>query len=127
MKLRTTDYIAVLLLFAWIGANWETTVGPVIEPTPKVDAVTYVTRDRSKVPAVVGAALDKLNRQQIVATVFVDGTTDGTGETPEQYKIPQAESDRLGMPALVVMGGGELIRTIVGEPKTVEEVLEAAR
>jgi len=125
VKLRTTDILAVLLLGYWVAANWGD--APAIL-SPKPDAVTYVyEKDQHRVPTVVSVAFDKLTRSGIRATPHEYGTTDGTGETPEQYQLPEQEADRVGLPALVVMGGGEVIRAISGEPTTVEQVLEAAK
>lgn len=128
--LRKYTNVACLLALALLvglavggkGCDWKWPV-----PVTKVDAVVYVyEKDESAVPSPVMAALNTLNRQGIVATLFEDDTKDGTGETPEQYKVPFAAAKEAGMPALVATAGEKVVR-VVKSPKTEAEVLEAAK
>lgn len=125
MKLRTTDILAVLLIGYLVASNWGD-LPDVIAPSKPVDAVTYVyDKNDGGVPAVVHAGIDKLGeREGMVATVH---EYEGTGDTPEQYKIPEAEAKKAGMPALVATADGEVVRVVSGRPTTVEQVLEVAR
>lgn len=92
----------------------------------KATAATYVyEKDQHAIPAPVLAALDKLNRdRKITATIFEQDTKDGTGETPEQYKVPLAAALEAGLPSLVVTGGSKVLR-VVKNPQTEAAVLEA--
>lgn len=108
--------------------DWLTPDTPVTVPEVPVKptAVTYVwEKDNGGIPSGVLVALDKLNRQGIVATSFEQDTTDGTGETPEQYKLALSEAKKTGLPALVVMAGANVVRVV--KVTTEAEVLEASR
>lgn len=128
MKLRTTDILAVLLIGYLVASNWGD-LPDAIAPSKPVDAVTYVyDKNGGGVPAVVQAGLDKLGeREGMIATAHEYGTTDGTGDTPEQYKVPEAEAKKAGVPALVAMAGGEVVRVVTDIPTTVKQVVEVAQ
>lgn len=110
------------------GCDWKPWVPtPVVVPVVKPTAVTYVyEKDQNPVPSPVLVALNTLNRTGLIATVFEKDTKDGTGETPEQYKVPLAAANAAGLPALVVTAGDKVIRTVKA-PATAEAVLEAAK
>lgn len=100
------------------------------EPPPTVTATsaTYVyEKDIASIPSAVSAALNRLNREQkIIATVFERDSRTGDGDVPAQYK-PLIESARsAGLPALVVMAGDKVLRT-VKDPKTEDAVMEAVK
>lgn len=99
------------------------------EPPPapvKVLRVTYVwEKDKGGIPPGVRAALDKLNRQGIIATDFEEDTKNGNGEVPAQYKLALAEAQKFGLPALVVEGEGNKVKT--AKVTTEAETLEAAK
>ena len=98
-----------------------------VEPVPaKPTKVTYVhEKDQGGVPSGVRVALDKLNRQGIVATEFQDDTTNANQQVPAQYKIAKTEADKAGTPVLVVQAGDVVLR--VAKVKTEAEVMEAIR
>lgn len=116
-----------MLLLCWLvfgddigGCNL-----PIIAPA-KVDRVTYVRDEKAPVPAGVSAALAELNMQGILATEFPDDATDGDDDVPDQYKIALPAARTSGIPSLVVQAGDKVLRTLK-EPKTKEQVLEAAK
>lgn len=96
---------------------------------PAATAATYVyEKDDTAPPSAVLAALDKLNRDGIKATLFDDDTKDGDGETPDQYKGALLSATNHGMPALVVTArNGDEVLKVVKSPTTETEVLEAVR
>lgn len=97
------------------------------EPATLVTAVTYTYDDKQhSVPPPVAAALDKLNRQGITATLDEVDTLDASGAVPEQYKASRPAAVAAGLPALVVMAG-EKVRRVVPKPTTAEQVEEAAK
>lgn len=123
--------VALALLF-WSGAG-RGCAGPLPDlPSipwvhPKADAVVYIyEKDQTSVPSPVAVALDKLNRQGVTATTHEVDSTDGTGDVPEQYKLAVAAAKTTGLPALVVSGGGKVIRTLK-DPRTEASVMEAAK
>lgn len=97
---------------------------PPVQPT----AATYIyDKDKTAPPPAVEAALDKINREKkIVATKFEESTTDGTGQTPDQYKTALAAARLEGLPALVVTSHQVVLR-IVKNPTTEAHVLEAVK
>lgn len=105
------------------------TPAPAPAPTPvnpsTITSLTYVyEKDMGGVPAAVAAALDRINREKKVpATVFEEDTVDGSGQTPEQYRIPLEAARAATLPALVVMSGTTVAKTIKA-PKTSEDVLK---
>ena len=93
----------------------------------KPTAATYVyEKDTTAIPNPVMAALNTLNTQGIVATIFEQDTTDASGETPEQYKVPLTAAKAAGLPSLVVTAKDKVLR-VVKDPKTDAAVLEAAK
>jgi len=109
--------IALLVMSRWQGCP--------VAPAEKATAATYVyEKDDTAVPSEVKVALDKLNRERkIVATVFEQDEKDGTGDTPEQYKVPLAAAKQAGLPALVATAGAKVLK-VVKDPKTVAAVME---
>jgi hypothetical protein len=101
---------------------------PAPAPTPvspsTVTAIVYVyEKDDGPVPAPVASALDRINREKKVpATMFEDDTVDGTGQTPEQYRVPVQAGRASGLPTLVVMSGTTVAKTVKA-PKTADDVL----
>lgn len=97
----------------------------VFVPSTKPDTAVYIyEKDSGGIPSGVAVGIDKLNRQGLLATNFEDDTTDGDGDVPDQYKVPLAAAREAGLPALVVMGGGEVLRVVkvTGEADTLEAV-----
>lgn len=125
MQTRDWLFIAVLLWGLWHALGGALPIAPP-PPTVKATAATFVyEKDEHAVPAAVRAALDKLNREKkIVATIFDDDVTDGTGEVPEQYRTALDEAKKAGLPALVVTNGNDVVK-VVKSPTTMEQVLEA--
>jgi cell division ATPase FtsA len=103
-------------------------VDPTVPPPPtvKVDRVTYVyEKDDGMPPPGVAAALNKLNRQGVLSTVFEEDTTDGTGQTPEQYRTSLTAAKEAGLPALVLMSSNKV--WVVKNPTTELQVMDAVQ
>lgn len=100
------------------------TTPPVVTPDNKATAVTLVHEKNYALPAPVLAALNKLNQRGIVATLFMPTTTDGTGDVPDQYKVPAAAAKEAGLPALVVTAGAKVLK-VVKDPRTEDDVIKA--
>jgi hypothetical protein len=103
-------------------------VAPVDPNAPQATAATYVyEKDDTAVPVGVSVGLNRLNREKkILATLFEEDTTDGTGDVPDQYKVPLSAAQNAGLPALVVTNG-EKVLGVVKDPRTEEAVWEAVR
>jgi hypothetical protein len=109
--------------------NWPSLPSiPVIVPSEPATAATYVyEKDDTAISAEVAAGLNRLNREKkVIATVFEDDTRDGSGEVPDQYKVPLASAQGAGLPALVVTSGDKVLK-VVKDPKTEAEVMEAVQ
>jgi hypothetical protein len=101
---------------------------PTVTPS-KIDRVTYVwEKDNGPIPRPVSAALQRINAEAsgVVATEFEQNSPDGTGETPEQYKIALEVAKKVGLPALVVQSGKTVV-TVVKDPKTEASVMEVVK
>lgn len=100
---------------------------PVV-PATKVTSVTYVyEKDDGGVPSAVMAGLNRLNREKgIRATVAEDDITDGDGDVPDQYKTVFTAAKAAGLPALVVLSGETVVRTVKA-PTTEAAVWEAGQ
>jgi len=92
----------------------------VVKPA-EADAVVLVyEKDQHVIAPAVRAALNTLNREGVLATLLEDDTTDGDGDIPEQYKLPLEAARKAGLPCLVVMAGGKVLR-VVANP-TAEQI-----
>mgnify|MGYP007100049291 CR=1 FL=1 len=112
--------VALLILQAVRG-------GGIVAPAQTVTAAVYCyEQSKGSVPPPVLAGIDKLNRAGIMATTFDVTTTDGTGETPEQYKVPLATANETGIPVFVVMASNAVVRT-VKSPTTAAEIEGAVK
>jgi len=102
---------------------------PVVDPSVKVTAVTYVyEKDQSAVPRPVQAALNKLHAAGggVVASLFEDDAVTGLGTVPKQYAVALKAAREAGLPALVVTAGDVVLR-VLKAPTTEAEVLEASK
>jgi hypothetical protein len=127
--LKRLDPIAFVLFLAaaWLAFGGVSIEGCAWPGIAKPTAATYTIDDKQhSVPPPVAAALDKLNRQGILATVDEVDTTDGSGDVPDQYKVSRPAAIAAGLPALVVMSGEKVLRT-VKDPRTEEAVMEAVK
>jgi hypothetical protein len=123
VNLTTTQKLLILLAAWWLLSG---KLPSVVAPS-SVTAVTYTfEKSDAGIPPPVAAALDKLNRQGIVATHDEIDTTDGTEQVPDQYKVSRPAAKAVGLPALVVMAKDKVVRTVKA-PTTEEQVLEAAK
>lgn len=118
--------LALGLVVGAVGSQCDWTPVSVVVPVEPVkpDRVVYVYEQRDgSIPPGVQAGLNQLNRQGIEATPFEQNTTDGTGEVPEQYKLALAAARDHGLPALVVLGNGKVLKVIIA-PTTTDVVVE---
>jgi len=89
-------------------------------------AATYVyEKDTHAIPAYVTQAVNRLNRERkIVATLLEDDTTNGDGEVPAQYRLALEAARKAGLPAMVAMAGGQVLR-VTPKPASEAAVMEA--
>lgn len=93
--------------------------------TTATAAVYVYEKDDHAIPAYVTAAINRLNRERkIVATLLEDDTTNGDGEVPTQYRLALEAARKAGLPAVVAMAGGQVIR-VTPAPASEAAVMEA--
>jgi len=59
-----------------------------------------------------------------VATLLEDDTTNGDGEVPAQYRLALEAARKAGLPAMVAMAGGQVLR-VTPKPSNEAAVMEA--
>lgn len=102
---------------------------PETKPAPATPgmAVTYVYKSRTPVPGEVLAGLNRINREKgIRATLCDDDPQDGTNDIPDQYKLAVAAAREKGLPSLVIVAEGKVVK-VVPDPKTEAEVWGAVQ
>ncbi len=94
-------------------------------PTTKPTKATYVyEKDDTDIPTGISVAIDKLNRQGILASIFEEDTLDNDGTIPTQYIKAKAEATKVGLPALVIESD-KVVLKVIKAPQTETEVLES--
>jgi hypothetical protein len=109
-------------------AWWPTwpTVPSIVSPVATAAVYVY-EKDDGPIPPGVLSGIDRLNRERnLVASLFEDDSTDGTGEVPEQYRPALAAAKAALIPALVVLSGTTAVK-VVPKPLTEEQVMGAVR
>lgn len=92
----------------------------------KVDRVTFVyEKDDHAIPSGVQVGLSTLNQRGILATIFEQDTVDGSGETPEQYKVALKAAKDAGLPSAVAQAGAKVTK-VAKNPTLDTHVLELA-
>lgn len=116
-------WIALLIVaYLLIGGGGDNPLSP-----SKPTAATYFyEKDSGGIPPAVGEGISKLNEQGIRATTFEEDTTNANQQIPKQYAVSLPAAREAGLPALVVMAGEKVVRTVKA-PTTVEQVIEAAK
>jgi hypothetical protein len=73
----------------------------------------------------VRRAISDIEANGIKADFYEVGGTDGNGVVAEEYKLAEAAAVKHGMPCVVVMAGGQVLRVVTADTK--EAVMEAVR
>jgi hypothetical protein len=117
--------IAAILFCIFMAAK-EAGLTPNLLTPKDVTQATYVyDDDDGNVPAEVDAALTEISDDtDIVATPFDKDQVNGEGDTPTQYRVALAAAKEVGLPALVIQSGDEVIR-VIEAPTTRDQVMEA--
>lgn len=100
----------------------------VVDPEPSLPATsaTYVyDYPDMAVPKGVSTGINRLNRERnIRATLFEEGSRDGDGDVPDQYKLALKAANEAGLPAFVVQAGDKVL-VVVKDPRTETAIVEA--
>lgn len=77
----------------------------------KPDQVVYVyEKDDGAPPSYVSGAIGRLNAAGIMANSEDDDTRDASGEIADQYKVAFPEAVKAGLPALITLSKGKLLK-----------------
>ena len=130
MKLSKAQAVALALLaIAWVvrSADSVPTVPPDTPVEVKTDlaAVVYESEEMSLAPYVIGAA-NEIGASGIEVRLIDDDVTTGNDNQPAQVKLAIEAARANGLPALVVMGGGKVLR-VVDLPTSKEAIVGAVR
>lgn len=88
-------------------------------------AVYVYEKDDNAIPPYVTVAINRLNRERkIVATLLEDDTTNGDGEIPQQYRLALEAARKSGLPAVVALAGGQVLR-VTQAPASESELMES--
>lgn len=94
----------------------------VITPVATVDRVTLVyEKDSDVIPPGVRAGINGINNRGIVADLY---EVNDAEEIKPAYAVAVEAAKKSGLPSLVVMAGGKVVR-VVKSPATEAAVLEA--
>jgi hypothetical protein len=94
--------------------------------TSEVDRVVAVYDHNGKRHSSdVRAAISAIDASGIEADFYEVGGTDGTGVVAEEYKLAEAAAVKHGMPCVVYLAGGQVLRVVTADTK--ESVMEAVK
>jgi hypothetical protein len=105
------------------GIPWLRTV--VVVPAEVDRVVGVYDHNGKRHSSDVRAAFSELNARDIEADFYEVGGTDGNGVVAEEYKLAEAAAVKHGMPCVVVMAGGQVLRVVTADTK--EAVMEAVK
>lgn len=88
-------------------------------------AVVYESSDIIPPPYVTGA-LGKLQADGLQTRIFDKDVITGTGQVPKDLQDAIAKAIQNGLPALVILSNGKVIK-VQDLPKTESEIIEAAK
>lgn len=96
--------LVILVLLAFSGGG--------ISIGGKPDQVVFVyEKDDGAPPSYVGGAIARINLiPGVVATMEDDDTRDASGAIADQYKVAFPEATKVGLPALVSLSRGKLLK-----------------
>tara|TARA_R100000315_G_C5213098_1_gene126855 strand:- start:751 stop:1122 length:372 start_codon:yes stop_codon:yes gene_type:complete len=123
MKSTLNTVCIVLLAILLLDADWNFKL-PTIT-TPDTVAVIYESSDTIPPPYVTGA-LGNLQADGLQTRIFDKDVVTGAGQVPEYLKNAIDEATKNGLPALVVLSKGNVIK-VQDLPKTESEIIEAVK
>tara|TARA_R110000824_G_scaffold44144_4_gene128602 strand:+ start:263 stop:628 length:366 start_codon:yes stop_codon:yes gene_type:complete len=117
----TINIICVFLVLVLIS-NIE---APTVIQKPDTVAVVYESSDIIPEPYVTGG-LGSLQADGLQTRIFDKDIVTGTGQVPKALKDAIEAASRNGLPALVVLSNGKVIK-VQDLPKTASEIIEAVK
>jgi len=123
MKSTINTVCIVLIAILLLDADWNFKL-PTIT-TPDTVAVVYESSETIPPPYVTGA-LGSLQADGLQTRIFDKDVVTGTGQVPEYLRNAIREATKNGLPALVVLSKGNVIK-VQDLPKTESEIIEAVK
>ena len=123
MKSTINTVCIVLIAILLLDADWNFKL-PTIT-TPDTGAVVYESSETIPPPYVTGA-LGSLQADGLQTRIFDKDVVTGTGQVPEYLRNAIREATKNGLPALVVLSKGNVIK-VQDLPKTESEIIEAVK
>ena len=115
-------FLVILLL---LDSDWSWKWDVVSPSKPDTVAVIYESSDTIPEPYVTGA-LNKLAAEGFQVRSFDKDIVTGTGQTPKELKEAIKAAIGNGLPALVVLSDGRVLK-VQNLPKTESEIIEAVK
>jgi len=123
MKNVVNTVCVILLLLVLLEGDWKLN----IDSFSKADTVCVVYESSETIPPpYVTGALGGLQADGLQTRIFDKDVVTGTGQVPEYLKNAIDEATKNGLPALVVLSKGNVIK-VQDLPKTESEIIEAVK
>lgn len=122
---NTVNTICVFLILIILSDGGLNFPWNIVASKPDTVAVVYESSDNIPEPYVTGA-LNKLSAEGIQVRVFDKDIVNGNQEIPSQVKEAIKAANNNGLPALVILSEGKVIK-VQDLPKTESEIIEAAK
>ena len=119
--INTACILLLLLVFSEIDWSWNL----IEENNPDTVCVVYESSDTIPEPYVTGA-LGKMMIDGLQTRVFDKDVVTGTNQVPKSLENAINEANKNGLPALVVLSNGKVIK-VQDLPKTESEIIEAVK
>ena len=123
MKSTINTVCIVLLAILILDGDWKLSL-PTLD-TPDTVAVVYESSDTIPQPYVTGA-LGQIQADGLQTRIFDKDVVTGTGQVPEYLKNVIEEAIKNGLPALVIVSEGNVIK-VQDLPKTEAGILGAVK
>ena len=123
MKSILNTVCIFLLLIVVFEGEWSLDISPV--STPDTVCVIYESSDTIPPPYVTGA-LGNLQADGLQTRIFDKDVVTGGGQVPKALKDAIDKANQNGLPALVILSKGKVIK-VQDLPKTESEIIEAAK
>ncbi len=123
MKNVVNTVCIILLLVVFLEGEWKLNIDSF--STPDTACVVYESSHTIPEPYVTGA-LGKLQADGLQTRIFDKDVVTGTGQIPKNLKDAIDKATENGLPALVILSKGKVIK-VQDLPKTESEIIEAAK
>jgi len=125
MKNTVNTICVFLILIILSDGGWDFPWNNIAPSKADTVAVVYESADNIPEPYVTGA-LNQLVSEGLQARVFDKDVVNGNQQVPAQLKEAIKAANNNGLPALVILSKGKVIK-VQDLPKTESEIIEATK